>query len=113
MVTEDGVEEWVDKSGMPPGLLPEHKASVVLFLERVYGISDAEVFTRLLENGFLPDMRATTLLDSVNTPFSSFFGVCCWTSLVEQKGYFSLACNMIISNGILLSKFGSAYNKGK
>lgn len=50
---------------MPPGLLPEHKASVVLFLERVYGISDAGTFMRLLENGFLPDLRAATLLDSV------------------------------------------------
>lgn len=51
---------------MPPGLLPEHKASVVLFLERVYGISDAATFLRLLENGFLPDLRAATLLDSVS-----------------------------------------------
>ncbi|OON14644.1 hypothetical protein X801_09562 [Opisthorchis viverrini] len=49
---------------MPPGLLPEHKASVVLFLERVYGISDAGTFLRLLENAFLPDLRAATLLDA-------------------------------------------------
>ncbi|CAH8503543.1 unnamed protein product [Dicrocoelium dendriticum] len=67
---EDGEEEWVDKAGMPPGLLPEHKASVVLFLERVYGISDAATFLRLLENGFLPDLRAATLLDSAVVPDS-------------------------------------------
>ncbi|KAF7261042.1 hypothetical protein EG68_01789 [Paragonimus skrjabini miyazakii] len=67
---EDGAEEWVDKAGMPPGLLPEHKASVVLFLERVYGISDATTFQRLLENGFLPDLRAATLLDSAVVPDS-------------------------------------------
>ncbi|TPP59596.1 Ryanodine receptor 44F [Fasciola gigantica] len=67
---EDGEEEWVDKAGMPPGLLPEHKASVVLFLERVYGISDATTFMRLLENGFLPDLRAATLLDSSVVPDS-------------------------------------------
>ncbi|CAL8106014.1 unnamed protein product [Calicophoron daubneyi] len=67
---EDGEEEWVDKAGMPPGLLPEHKASVVLFLERVYGISDAPTFLRLLENGFLPDLRAATLLDSSVAPDS-------------------------------------------
>ncbi len=51
---------------MPPGLLPEHKAAVVLFMERVYGLSDADTFVRLLENAFLPDMRAVTLLDSVS-----------------------------------------------
>ncbi|KAF6780008.1 hypothetical protein AHF37_01425 [Paragonimus kellicotti] len=67
---EDGAEEWVDKAGMPPGLLPEHKAAVVLFLERVYGISDATAFQRLLENGFLPDLRAATLLDSAVVPDS-------------------------------------------
>ncbi|KAA3679890.1 ryanodine receptor 2 [Paragonimus westermani] len=67
---EDGAEEWVDKAGMPPGLLPDHKASVVLFLERVYGISDATTFLRLLENGFLPDLRAATLLDSAVVPDS-------------------------------------------
>lgn len=51
---------------MPPGLLPEHKAAVVLFMERVYGLSDADTFVRLLENAFLPDMRAVTLLDSAS-----------------------------------------------
>ncbi|VUZ49839.1 unnamed protein product, partial [Hymenolepis diminuta] len=60
----EGLEQWVDKSPMPPGLLPEHKAAVVLFMERVYGLSDPDTFVRLLENAFLPDMRAVTLLDS-------------------------------------------------
>lgn len=54
---------------MPPGLLPEHKAAVVLFMERVYGLSDPDTFVRLLENAFLPDMRAVTLLDSVCCTF--------------------------------------------
>lgn len=60
---------------MPPGLLPEHKASVVLFLERVYGISDAATFLRLLENGFLPDLRAATLLDSVSFIYDSVINI--------------------------------------
>uniref|UniRef100_A0A5K3EZT7 EF-hand domain-containing protein n=2 Tax=Mesocestoides corti TaxID=53468 RepID=A0A5K3EZT7_MESCO len=60
----EGLEQWMDRSPMPPGLLPEHKAAVVLFMERVYGLSDADTFVRLLENAFLPDMRAVTLLDS-------------------------------------------------
>ncbi|KAM7538970.1 hypothetical protein Aperf_G00000057777 [Anoplocephala perfoliata] len=63
-INAEGLEQWVDKSPMPPGLLPEHKAAVVLFMERVYGLSDADTFVRLLENAFLPDMRAVTLLDS-------------------------------------------------
>lgn len=66
----EGLEQWVDKSPMPPGLLPEHKAAVVLFMERVYGLSDAGTFVRLLENAFLPDMRAVTLLDSVSPSIS-------------------------------------------
>lgn len=52
--------------GLPPGLLPIHKASIVLFLERVYGIPDQTTFFRLLEDGFLPDLRAATTLDTVS-----------------------------------------------
>jgi hypothetical protein len=48
-----------------PGIQPSHKASVVLFLERVYGIPDQATFLRLLETGFLPDIRVATILDSV------------------------------------------------
>lgn len=52
---------------LPPGLLPAHKAAIVLFLERVYGIPDRNVFFKLLEDGFLPDLRAATTLDEVST----------------------------------------------
>ncbi|XP_052827801.1 ryanodine receptor isoform X7 [Octopus bimaculoides] len=55
---------------LPPGLVPTHKAAIVLFLERVYGIPDRTVFFRLLEDGFLPDLRAATSLDTV-TPDES------------------------------------------
>nr|AHW99829.1 ryanodine receptor [Sogatella furcifera] len=51
------------KSDMPSGLIPGHKQSVVLFLERVYGIETQELFFRLLEEAFLPDLRAATMLD--------------------------------------------------
>ena len=50
---------------MPPGLLPTHKAALVLFMDRVYGVPDQETFLRILENAFLPDMRTATTLDSV------------------------------------------------
>nr|XP_026484093.1 ryanodine receptor isoform X5 [Vanessa tameamea] len=51
------------KSDMPSGLIPGHKQSVGLFLERVYGIETQELFYRLLEEAFLPDLRAATMLD--------------------------------------------------
>ncbi|XP_055878934.1 ryanodine receptor 2-like isoform X5 [Biomphalaria glabrata] len=49
--------------GMPPGLLPSHKASIVMFLDRVYGVDDQATFYRLLDDAFLPDLRAATTLD--------------------------------------------------
>jgi ryanodine receptor 2 len=52
-----------------PGIQPSHKQSVVLFLDRVYGIPDQATFLRLLETGFLPDIRVATILDSVNLKF--------------------------------------------
>ena len=56
---------------MPPGLLPIHKAAIVLFLERVYGIEDQLALFRLLEEGFLPDLRAATVMDSVRINYHS------------------------------------------
>lgn len=34
-----------------------------MFLERVYGIETQELFYKLLEDAFLPDLRAATMLD--------------------------------------------------
>ena len=53
------------KSDMPSGLIPGNKQSIVLFLERVYGIETQELFFRLLEEAFLPDLRCATMLDRV------------------------------------------------
>ena len=61
-----------DDNSMPPGLQPAHKMSIILFLERVYGIPDQETFFRLIEEAFLPDIRAATILDMVrSSPFDS------------------------------------------
>ncbi|XP_071962240.1 ryanodine receptor 2-like isoform X3 [Antedon mediterranea] len=49
------------------GLTPTHKEAMLLFMERVYGISDQEMFFRLLEVGFLPDLRAAMTMDTPNT----------------------------------------------
>lgn len=50
---------------LPPGLIPTHKASIMMFLERVYGIEDQATFFRILEDAILPDLRAATTLDIV------------------------------------------------
>nr|XP_018669433.1 ryanodine receptor 3 [Ciona intestinalis] len=44
--------------------IPDHKASMVLFLERVYGVDDPKLMLRLLEVGMLPDMKAAAQLDT-------------------------------------------------
>ena len=54
-------------SDLPSGLIPNHKQSMALFLERVYGIEDRELFFKLLEDAFLPDLRAATMLEKVQT----------------------------------------------
>ncbi|CAF1381800.1 unnamed protein product, partial [Adineta ricciae] len=51
------------ENSMPPGLLPAHKMSTILFLERVYGIPDQETFFNLIEDAFIPDIRAATILE--------------------------------------------------
>lgn len=65
---------------MPPGLIPAHKQSVVLFLERVYGMNNKDLFFSLLEDAFLPDLRAATALDKVRQNF---------TSTLMLKSYYS------------------------
>lgn len=56
---------------MPSGLIPGNKQSIVLFLERVYGIETQELFFRLLEEAFLPDLRCATMLDRVRSCFTN------------------------------------------
>lgn len=53
---------------MSASFCPDHKAPMVLFLDRVYGIEDQSFLLHLLEVGFLPDLRAATSLDTVG-PF--------------------------------------------
>lgn len=56
---------FTEMNKMQPGLKPIHKRSVLLFLDRVYGIENQDMFFRLLEQSFLPDLRAATMLDQV------------------------------------------------
>ncbi|XP_072140803.1 uncharacterized protein [Dermacentor andersoni] len=74
------------KADLPAGLQPNHKQSIVMFLERVYGLETQETFFRLLEDGFLPDVRAAAMLDRpaplLRVPPSSL-----WTHGTIQQQY--------------------------
>ncbi|XP_071375043.1 ryanodine receptor 3-like [Centroberyx affinis] len=54
----------VTEPDMSACFCPDHKAPMVLFLDRVYGIEDQSFLLHLLEVGFLPDLRASTSLDT-------------------------------------------------
>nr|XP_040034926.1 ryanodine receptor 2 [Gasterosteus aculeatus aculeatus] len=60
-VSEDGLVVEPDLSTV---FCPDHKAAVVLFLDRVYGIEHQNFLLHLLEVGFLPDLRAAVSLDT-------------------------------------------------
>ncbi|XP_029456052.1 LOW QUALITY PROTEIN: ryanodine receptor 3 [Rhinatrema bivittatum] len=51
---------------MSASFCPEHKAPMVLFLDRVYGIKDQSFLLHLLEVAFLPDLRASASLDTAS-----------------------------------------------
>lgn len=59
---------------MSAGFCPDHKAAMVLFLDRVYGIEDQDFLLHLLEVGFLPDLRAAASLDTVIVSLCFYFG---------------------------------------
>ncbi|KPP60885.1 hypothetical protein Z043_121074, partial [Scleropages formosus] len=60
VVNKDGT---VAEPDMSANFCPDHKAPMVLFLDRVYGIEDQSFLLHLLEVGFLPDLRASASLD--------------------------------------------------
>ncbi|XP_072555327.1 ryanodine receptor 3 isoform X3 [Paramormyrops kingsleyae] len=61
VVNKDGT---VTEPDMSASFCPDHKAPMVLFLDRVYGIEDQSFLLQLLEVGFLPDLRASASLDT-------------------------------------------------
>uniref|UniRef100_A0AAV2JJ13 Ryanodine receptor 2-like n=1 Tax=Knipowitschia caucasica TaxID=637954 RepID=A0AAV2JJ13_KNICA len=56
-----GVVEEPDLSAV---FCPDHKASMVLFMDRVYGVESQVFLLQLLEYGFLPDLKAAVSLDT-------------------------------------------------
>uniref|UniRef100_A0A8C9X603 Ryanodine receptor 3 n=1 Tax=Sander lucioperca TaxID=283035 RepID=A0A8C9X603_SANLU len=62
VLNKDGT---VTEPDMSACFCPDHKAPMVLFLERVYGIEDQSFLLHMLEVGFLPDLQASASLDTV------------------------------------------------
>ncbi|XP_038551055.1 ryanodine receptor 3-like [Micropterus salmoides] len=61
VVNKDGT---VTEPDMSACFCPDHKAPMVLFLDRVYGIEDQSFLLQMLEVGFLPDLQASASLDT-------------------------------------------------
>uniref|UniRef100_A0A8D2LE34 Ryanodine receptor 1 n=1 Tax=Varanus komodoensis TaxID=61221 RepID=A0A8D2LE34_VARKO len=59
-----GKDGSVIEPKMSASFVPDHKAPMVLFLDRVYGIDNQDFLLDVLEVGFLPDMRAAASLDT-------------------------------------------------
>uniref|UniRef100_A0A3P9P1N7 Ryanodine receptor 2 n=1 Tax=Poecilia reticulata TaxID=8081 RepID=A0A3P9P1N7_POERE len=62
-VSEDGVLVEPD---LTTAFCPDHKAAMVLFLDRVYGVESQSFLLHLLEVGFLPDLHAAVSLDTTD-----------------------------------------------
>uniref|UniRef100_A0A8C3ABS1 Ryanodine receptor 2 n=1 Tax=Cyclopterus lumpus TaxID=8103 RepID=A0A8C3ABS1_CYCLU len=60
-VSQGGLEVEPDLSTV---FCPDHKAAVLLFLDRVYGIENPSFLLHLLEVGLLPDLQAAVSLDT-------------------------------------------------
>ncbi|XP_063059704.1 ryanodine receptor 1-like [Engraulis encrasicolus] len=59
-----GKDNSIIEPKMSASFVPDHKAPMVLFLDRVYGIDNQDFLLHVLEIGFLPDMRAAASLDT-------------------------------------------------
>uniref|UniRef100_A0A3Q3W2P9 Uncharacterized protein n=1 Tax=Mola mola TaxID=94237 RepID=A0A3Q3W2P9_MOLML len=62
-VSKDGIVVEPDLSTV---FSPDHKAAMVLFLDRVYGIENQSFILHLIEVGFLPDLQAAVSLDAAD-----------------------------------------------
>lgn len=107
-------------SDIPSGLIPNHKQSMALFLERVYGIEDRDLFFALLEEAFLPDLRVATMLEKVHTseklyfpryPVGTQYNNVKLIFQAEGESEMGLALNRYIGNSIIptLTKYRGYY----
>uniref|UniRef100_A0A8C7UTV2 Skeletal muscle ryanodine receptor n=1 Tax=Oncorhynchus mykiss TaxID=8022 RepID=A0A8C7UTV2_ONCMY len=63
-IPDFGKDNSIIEPKMSSSFVPDHKAPMVLFLDRVYGIDNQDFLLHVLEVGFLPDMRAAASLDT-------------------------------------------------
>ena len=108
-----------DRSDMPNGLIPNHKQSIALFMERVYGIEDRDLFFNILEHAFLPDLRAATMLEKpdggeseMGLALNRFIGNSILPALIKYNHYYAEADNY---NPLLEATLHTVYqlSKGK
>ena len=85
---------------MPCGLIPNHKQSIALFMERVYGIEDRDLFFNILEHAFLPDLRAATMLEKpdggeseMGLALNRYIGNSILPALIKYNHYYAEAEN--------------------
>ena len=114
-----GVGPNLGRSDLPPGMVPNHKQSMALFLERVYGIENRELFFSLLENAFLPDLRAATMLEKpdggesdIGLALNRYIGNSIMPALIKYSRYYADAENY---NPLLEATLHTVYrlSKGK
>jgi ryanodine receptor 2 len=107
------------KSDMPSGLIPNHKQCIALFMERVYGIEDRELFFNILENAFLPDLRAATMLEKaeggeseMGLSLNRYIGNSILPALIKYNHFYAEADNY---NPLLEATLHTVYqlSKGK
>ena len=112
-----GIRE--EKSDMPNGLIPNHKQSIALFMERVYGIEDRDLFFNILEHAFLPDLRAATMLEKpdggeseMGLALNRYIGNSILPALIKYNHYYAEAENY---NPLLEATLHTVYqlSKGK
>lgn len=114
-----GLGPDIGKSDLPSGLVPNHKQSMALFLERVYGVEDRDLFFNMLENAFLPDLRAATMLEKpeggesdMGLALNRYIGNSIMPSLIKYNRYYADADNY---NPLLEATLHTVYrlSKGK
>ena len=107
------------KTDIPSGLVPNHKQSMALFLDRVYGVEDRELFFALLEEAFLPDLRLATMLEKpgggesdMGLALNRYIGNSVMPCLIKSRHFYADADNY---NPLLEATLHTAYrlSKGK
>ncbi|OQV16827.1 Ryanodine receptor [Hypsibius exemplaris] len=106
-----------DVPNAPPAILPNHKQATLVFLERVYGVEDPELFFRLLEDTFLPDLRAGTMMDGgmasesdVSLALNRYLCNSVLPLLTRQSAFFSNATQY---NSLLEATLHTTYSLAK